>query len=112
MLPNSKEATHIQDNLKKFADTGIAMLIREIERAGGNIRNLKAKIAGGAQMFSGVSSFNIGERNVKAVKQILQNYNIEIVSEQTGDKIGRTIFFNIETGMVEVKSAARGTVII
>ena len=56
MLPNSKEATHIQDNLKKFADTGIAMLIREIERAGGNIRNLKAKIAGGAQMFSGVSS--------------------------------------------------------
>lgn len=112
MLPNSKEATHIQDNLKKFADTGIAMLIREIERAGGNIRNLKAKIAGGAQMFLGVSSFNIGERNVKAVKQILQNYNIEIVSEQTGDKIGRTIFFNIETGMVEVKSAARGTVII
>ncbi len=73
MLPSSKEAPHIHDNLKKFADTGIKMLVMEIERAGGNVRNLKAKIAGGAQMFAGVSSFNIGERNVKSVKQILSD---------------------------------------
>lgn len=112
MLPSSKEAPHIHDNLKKFADTGIKMLVMEIERAGGNVRNLKAKIAGGAQMFAGVSSFNIGERNVKSVKQILSDLNIQIVAEQTGDKIGRTVFFDTQTGMLEVKSATRGITVI
>ncbi len=112
MLPSSKEAPHVNDNLKKFADTGIKLLVMEIERAGGITRNLKAKIAGGAQMFAGVSSFNIGERNVRAVKQVLAQLNIQIVAEQTGDKIGRTVFFHTETGMLEVKSAARGTTVI
>lgn len=112
MLPNSKEALNIQDNMKKFADTGIQMMLRDLERAGSNIRNLTAKIAGGAQMFGGASTFNIGERNVKSVKQVLDYFNIKIIAEQTGDKIGRTVFFDTQSGMVEVKSAIKGTIII
>ena len=112
MLPNSKEALHIQDNMKKFADTGIQMMLRDLDRAGSNIRNLTAKIVGGAQMFGGVSTFNIGERNVKSVKQVLEYFNIRIIAEQTGDKIGRTVFFDTQSGMLEVKSATRGSIII
>lgn len=112
MLPSSKETSSQQDNMKKFADSGIYLLLRDLERAGANRSALTAKIAGGAQMFAGVNTFNIGERNVRSVKQVLDNYNIKIIAEQTGDKIGRTIFFDISTGMLEVKSAAHGTIVI
>ena len=112
MLPSSREASHIQDNMKKFADTGIQMLLKDLEKSGASINNMTAKIAGGAQMFAGTNSFNIGERNVKAVKQILDYYNIKIIAEQTGDRIGRTVFFNVATGNVDVKSATKGIITI
>lgn len=112
MLPNSREAPQIQDNMKKFADTGIHMLLKDLEKVGINRNNITAKIVGGAQMFAGVSSFNIGERNVKAVKQVLDYFNIRILAEQTGDKIGRTVFFDVKTGNVDVKSATRGVITI
>ena len=112
MLPSSKDAINPQDNVVKFADTGILHLLRNLERAGANMSSLTAKIAGGAQMFAGINTFNIGERNVKAVKQILDYYRIQIISEKTGDKIGRTIFFDINTGLLEVKSATQGSVFI
>ncbi len=112
MLPSSKEAPHIKDNMVKFADTGIILLIKEMQRHGSDIKNLVAKIAGGAQMFAGVSAFNIGDRNVKEVKNVLNNLNIRIISEQTGGRIGRTVFFNTASGMVEVKSAAKGNIVI
>ncbi len=112
MLPNSKEVSKQHDNMKKFADSGIYILLSEMERKGANMSKLTAKIAGGAQMFAGVNTFNIGERNVISVKSILTKYNIPIIAEQTGDKIGRTIFFDVSSGMLEVKSAARGSIII
>lgn len=112
MLPSSKESTSQQDNMVKFADTGIYCLLKKLEKSGANLSKLTAKIAGGAQMFAGISTFNIGERNVKSVKQTLNTYNIQIIAEMTGDKIGRTIFFNTATGLVEVKSATREVIII
>lgn len=112
MLPNSKEVSAKPDNVMKFADTGIYCLLRNLERAGANMSMLTAKIAGGAQMFSAINSFNIGERNVKAVKQLLGAYRIQIIAEMTGDKIGRTIFFDTATGQLEVRSAVKGSIII
>jgi len=112
MLPSSKEMTTKPDNLVKFADTGIYFLLKRLEQSGANLSAVTAKIAGGAQMFAGINSFNIGERNVKSVKQILNTYKIQILSEMTGDKIGRTIFFDTKTGMLEVKSATHGVIVI
>ena len=34
---------------------------------------------------------SIGDRNVRAVKDILKNYNIKIIAEDTGGNYGRTI---------------------
>ncbi|MFA5657798.1 MAG: chemotaxis protein CheD [Oscillospiraceae bacterium] len=112
MLPNSSEVSKQQDNMKKFADSGIYLLLKGLEKNGAILNRLTAKIAGGAQMFAGVNTFNIGERNVASVKNILSKYNIPILAEQTGDKIGRTIFFDTKTGMLEVRSAARGSIVI
>lgn len=112
MLPLSKEAVgNAVDNRRRYADTGITELIQTMSLSGASPSRLVAKIAGGAQMFSTTSSvFNIGERNVAAVKKILMAYRIRIVAEQTGSNFGRTVFFYPEDGTMEIRAAARQTV--
>lgn len=111
MLPDSKEASHPSDNPRRYADTGLAELIRKMQGRGAVVSSMTAKIAGGAQMFSTkLQSFNIGERNVVAVKKLLMAYKIKLIAEDTGLDYGRTVFFNVETGVMQVKSIIKGIV--
>lgn len=110
MLPLSKEAVQGVDNKRRYADTGIMELIQDMNLQGASTKRLVAKIAGGAQMFSVNSAvFNIGERNVAAVKKILAAYRIRIVAEETGQNFGRTVLFHADTGLMEVRAATRET---
>jgi chemotaxis protein CheD len=113
MLPWSKEAANPSDNMRRYADTGIGELIGKMCSRGASLSRLQAKIAGGAQMFAANSAvFNIGERNVKAVKTVLQTYKIPIIAEQTGSNFGRTVFFYSENGMMEIRAAVKPTIIV
>ncbi len=110
MLPYSKDAINIE-NKYKFADTGINELIKSMEHIGANRMYIKAKIAGGAQMFlenSNSSIASIGHRNVEAVKKTLLGLHIPIVAEDTGMNYGRTIRFCTETGELIVDSINKG----
>jgi chemotaxis receptor (MCP) glutamine deamidase CheD len=53
-----------------------------------NIRNLQAIIAGVSRMFGAKDlvgpGFNIGERNISTVKELLENHNIPIFAEDVG----------------------------
>ncbi|MDE7301963.1 MAG: chemotaxis protein CheD [Oscillospiraceae bacterium] len=110
MLPQSKEAAQGIDNKRRYADTGIAELIQKMTMMGANKARLTAKIAGGAQMFNANSAvFNIGERNVEAVKQVLASYRIRIIAEETGANFGRTQYFHGDTGIMEIRAATRPT---
>lgn len=104
------------DNLMKYADTAIPMLIREMINAHANKSNLVAKIAGGASMFATAFSNSalsqIGNRNVDAVKEALKKENIPIVAEATGGNQGRTIQFDAETGNLRVRSVPKKEFII
>ena len=60
-------------------------------------------------MFATASDkFNIGERNVAAVKAALRELRIPIIAEDTGLDYGRTVFFYPETGVMEIRAAAKG----
>lgn len=117
MLPWSKEAAAAGGAKNgssgvaaeyRFADTGITELIRLMCAAGARKHALTAKIAGGAKMFSFNSSvFNIGERNVEAVRRVLAAYEIPIIAEDTGKDYGRTIFFSAEDGSLEIRAASK-----
>lgn len=111
MLPWSTDSANPSDNKRRYADTGITELANLMKSKGANFQFVVAKIAGGAQMFATNSNvFNIGERNVSAVKKILASFKIPIVAEQTGENFGRTVFFDSTTGVMQVKSATRGVV--
>ena len=94
-------------------DTGITELIQKMIACGARKPVLTAKIAGGAQMFATNSAvFNIGDRNVDAVKKVLASYNIPIIAEQTGSNFGRTVFFHADTGIMEIRAATKPTVML
>lgn len=113
MLPLSTEAANPSENKRRYADTGIAELLALMKSKGANMQAVVAKIAGGAQMFATNSSvFNIGERNVNAVKKVLESYKIPIIAEQTGENYGRTVFFDSSTGLMQVKSASKNIIVV
>lgn len=109
MLPDS---TAIKDNtnIPKFADTGIVELVNRIACAGGSKSRLVAKIAGGAQMFAfqnKSSLIKVGEKNVMAVKKKLEELNIPILAEDTGENFGRTVIFYPETGNFVIRAVGK-----
>jgi len=109
LLPSIKESNN-KDNPLKFADSAIEIVVNSLLKKGCIKSRLEAKIAGGASMFSfGNSIMNIGERNVLAVKQKLKEMNIPLLASDTGANYGRTIEFNIASGVMSVKSALKGT---
>ena len=85
------------------------MLVHEMVKLGASRSRIKAKIDGGAVMFAAASDrFNIGERNIQAVKAALRKEGIPIIAEDTGLNYGRTVFFYPATGIMEVRAAAMG----
>ena len=109
MLPDST-AIRNNDNIAKFADTGIKELISRLEKMGLNKSSLVAKIAGGAQMFAFNTNNNmlqVGARNAEAARNILRGLGIRIVAEDTGENYGRTIEFYPETSELLIKAIGK-----
>ncbi len=109
-LPGESYRNHIQNNLNtrgRFADSAIKECRRILEKKGGKLINLRAKIAGGSRMFetSGlyVSAFNIGDRNIKAVIENLKLNKIRLVSKDIGGNCSRTVKFLVNNNVLNVK---------
>ncbi|NLM26729.1 MAG: chemotaxis protein CheD [Clostridiaceae bacterium] len=110
MLPWSHQAKN-NANRAKFADTGILLLLEKMSEAGASLKNIVAKLAGGAQMFSfsgNSDMIRIGQRNVEATKEVLQQLRIPVISEDTGGNYGRTIEFYSEDGRLMIKTIGHG----
>lgn len=110
MLPSSSLAP-ADRNVFKFADTAIPDLVKKMEIKGAMRSRLKAKIAGGAQMFEmqggaggNNSTWNIGQRNVTAVIDTLRRLSIPILAQDVLANYGRTVSFDPTTGMMTVKA--------
>lgn len=111
MLPTSEGFNPSGKELWKFADTAIPELIKKMEEKGANKFRIKAKIAGGAQMFPGFNNSSlssIGERNIVAVKETLKKNRIPILAEDVGADYGRTQFFDSANGQMKIKAALKG----
>ena len=115
MLPDSKAIMNNNGTKEKFADTGIEELVRQMVMLGANRNRLVAKIAGGATMFQlqGRSDImKIGERNVQASINKLNELNIALLSQDTGDNYGRTVTFYPESGEFHIRAIGRENKII
>lgn len=111
LLPN-EAMSRDRTNPAKFPRTAIPLLIDEMRRLGAQSERIRAKIVGGASMFGNLlppGGINIGERNIAAVRDVLAGANVPIVAEDTGSDYGRSVFFYMGDGRVEVRSLRKGS---
>lgn len=91
MLPESRGNV---DRPGKFADTAIHTLLQEMEGCGSTTSAITANVVGGASMFEySANSLNIGERNTAAVRGLLNDLGVRIAHEETGGKVGRSVYY-------------------
>lgn len=92
-----------------FADTGIPALLRLMASMGcqGNNKSMVVKLAGGANVMDPNNTFNIGKRNILAVKKILWSFGMGPVAEDVGGTISRTVTVPVETGQVFLSSPGK-----
>ena len=110
MLPDSKQA-RTTENPAKFADTAIPLMVDEMIKRGAVKNRMRAKIAGGAQMFTFTNTsdiMRIGERNAESVKLVLKAMNISLVADDTGGNYGRTVELKLENGIFRIKTIDKG----
>lgn len=95
---------------EKYADTAIPLLVQRLLKEGCKRENMSAKIAGGASMFKfqfNITLGQIGERNIKETKKILEQLRIPLLEEDTGGNSGRVIDFFLNDGHMKIKSAGK-----
>lgn len=108
MLP-AKNPKFTEENSKsvpaEYAEIGVKNLISEINKLGGDVTSLEAKIFGGAEMFKYIKEepVSLGAMNLAAVKQELENASIDVSAKDIGGSSGRSIRFYINNGDVEVR---------
>jgi chemotaxis protein CheD len=111
LLP-SMSMSRETSNPAKFPETIVPIMLAEM-RALGMVSSARvcAKIAGGASMFGSLVSgtgINVGERNVAATKDALAAAGIQLVGEDTGLDYGRSVYFHLADGRMEVRSLKMG----
>lgn len=93
----------------QYADTGIEALLREMLGKGASMKNMVAKIAGGARMFEYYKDkeISIGEMNIECIKGVLKRMDIPLIGKDTGGSHGRSVVFYLDSGRVVVKALNR-----
>lgn len=109
LLP-SRSLSRATDNPGRFPQTALPLLLDQMLALGAERPGLTARLVGGASMFANLvpaGSMQMGDRNVIAVREVLNQLSIPIVGEEVGGNFGRSVWFTVGTGQVMVRSAGR-----
>lgn len=107
MLPknNSGKSTIGTKYEGKFADDAIDIMIEKMTHIFSDL-TLQAKIVGGAKIFdnnNNSTTLNIGDRNISAIKSILQEKKITLVSQHLSLYNGCWVTFDCNSQKVSIK---------
>jgi chemotaxis protein CheD len=102
-------------NPAKFPETIVPRMLEEMRALGTRDARVSAKIVGGASMFGQLvnnTGINVGERNVIATREALAAAGVPIIAEDTGLDYGRSVYFHLADGRLEVRSLKKGDRVI
>ena len=92
-----------------FVDTGVPLLFKECYRRGAAKERLVVKVVGGAHQaeHEGDDSFQIGKRNVLALRKLLWRNNVLLRAEEVGGaRVSRTVYLDAVTGSLRVRATS------
>lgn len=115
MLPKNNTQNQNPVPEGKFADAAIRIMLEKLIKDGASSNRLRAKMAGGANVFQNegkANAFNIGLRNVEMIRALLAENKIPIVSEDVGSKHGRWVIFDIVSSEMKIKDREKGVFVI
>ena len=111
-LPDSKIADPNNQNILpgQYADTAVPHMIQEFQRKYGVQKpgDLIIKLTGGATVMDQGGTFNIGKRNVLAIRKMLWKNHLAPIAEEVGENYSRKVSIEIETGRVLISSPGKG----
>jgi chemotaxis protein CheD len=104
MLPDSSLDAHkAASQPAMFVDTGVPRLFHEAYRLGAVKERLVVKVAGGATAQGQSDLFEIGKRNMIALRKILWQNGVMITRHDVGGGSSRTMTLDIRTGDVTLR---------
>ncbi|KQV78871.1 chemoreceptor glutamine deamidase CheD [Rhizobacter sp. Root1221] len=90
----------------RYGSYAMELLINEMMKRGANRMTMEAKVFGGGQVVSGMTTMNVGERNTAFVMDYLKMERIPIVSKDVLDVYPRKVCFLPFSGKAMVKRLA------
>lgn len=112
-LPDSKiDSGTAASNPFKFADTGTEVLYNKLISLGAHPKKIKVTMAGGASMDAGPKGFDIGKRNILAIRKVLWKKGLFIDAEDVGSNGFRNMYLAIGDGTVTIKTAQSATTLL
>lgn len=89
------------DEATRYGNFAMEYLINSILKAGGNRKNLEAKVAGGGNVIANMS--NVGLKNGLFVLDYLGREGIPVVANDLGDVTPRKVMYFPDTGRMRIK---------
>lgn len=114
LLP-SETMSHDRSHAGKFPSSAVPTMLSRMKEAGAHGSRITARIVGGASMFVSLvpnGALQMGERNVVATRQALEAAGIPLLASDVGGGHGRSVYFDVRTGTVQVRSMSKGNVVL
>lgn len=96
----------------RYVDTAIPHMMEELLALGARREALYAQMAGGANMLALSTVGDIGARNIKATRTVLDAWNIPLVAEIVGGTRGRTLWWDRVRGEAVVRQVGNDDVVL
>ena len=90
----------------RYGSYAMELLINEMMKRGATRMTMEAKVFGGGQVVSGMTTMNVGERNTNFVMDYLKTERIPVVSKDVLDVYPRKVCYLPGSGKAMVKRLA------
>ncbi|WP_396213628.1 chemotaxis protein CheD [Gemmatimonas sp.] len=105
LLPHAALSS-LSPRVGKFPSTAVPAMLAQMRELG-STGEIHARLIGGASMFApllAAGSVGLGVRNLRAARQACADHAVPIVGEAVGGNMARSVYFNVATGAVQVRS--------
>ncbi|MFC1490090.1 chemotaxis protein CheD [Candidatus Latescibacterota bacterium] len=103
MLPEAtEEKSSPKFNPHKYIDTGVPILFKDAYKLGAKKNRMIVYVTGGSQIMDDSGFFNIGKRNIAALRKIFWKNGVMIKKENVGGSVSRTVRLYMVNGETTV----------